>query len=252
MWCHHKNRQIIIVVLLVLTQCLGCVSIWDEPIENEIIILREEVLKTIREKIGMLSNSHTFCCKVITGWPSCDSSSLPVSLDYPYRLGVVGTDGTLIKTISSSSYDVALGEKILCSIPRCTVDDVVSVGMLRKREVRTAGLVWFGSDGSSFAGFAVLTKDGVYFIYTVMYYTQKGESSIYDIFWAEPPYYYWRNPYWALRLWKPISDHIGRMRKKVEKMYHDRESCSDFCFDNFVPAFRINISPDEFPKVQQN
>ena len=75
------------------------------------------------------------------------------------------------------------------------------------------------------------------------------DASVYDIFWENPPYYLWRNPYWALRLTKDdreLNECIKGIRKSMDSVHTDRYSLSCFCYDNIVLAFRINISPKEF------
>lgn len=45
-------------------------------------------------------------------------------------------------------------------------------------------------------------------------------------------------------------DRFERVRKRAAEIFQDCRSCSDFCFDNLVTAFRIDISPDLSPIVK--
>lgn len=244
-----KNRMIVFrCVTLLLVQCFGCVGVRDDLETAEFAALRGKTIETIRGRIGSLGKDRTFCCRVVDGWPVPDPKGLVSSIDYPC-LGVVSPDGAMVHADVSLSHDSAFGEKLLGSILRCTTNDLAYVGALRKRKVRTAGLFWLCQDGSSFAGIAVITDEGVYFIYTNMHFVTNVEDGyMYDIFWASPPYYILRNPYWAVLL--EMQGYCVGIRSRARKAYpefQDRWAYADYCFDNLVTAFRIDIAPDEFP-----
>ena len=247
-------RTYINAALLPLVLIAGCIGIREEPHERSVAALRRQVFEVMHDQIGRLAEERTFCCRVLEGWPTYSDplsdpmqKELCLSLDFP-RLGVVQLNGKIISG-TGTSYDGRLGEEIIDSLRKCTMDDAVSLGAISNRMVRTAGLAWLGKDGSSFAGFVVIADDDVYFAFTTMFLVADKEDSYgYDIFYVEPPYYLWRNPYWAqvhcVSDWqKSVSDTL-RIRRCWNKAFPDNNLLR---FENFVTAFRVDVSPERFP-----
>ena len=235
-----------IVVLLSMMLCSGCIGINGKLMGREFAALREMVFETMREQLRRLADNRSFCCRVLVGGPVYSQRELAYNVAYP-RPGVVMPNGK-IRPDEDSSYDRLLGETILDSLRKSTIDDAVPFASIRSGMVHTACIAWFGKDGSSLAGIVVITPDDVYFIFTEMYYvTLVEEGCLYEIFWAEPPYYMWRSPYWVpiLREQGQISACYHRIIKEVCRAYPDDPDLQDdLCFDNSVIAFRMDIAPE--------
>lgn len=249
MWHYNKSgmKTFALVALLTEALCLGCVGVSNDSVDYELAGLRAMLLDDIRCQLGMLAHDRAFCCRVLDDWPiyshSVTQRELVNCIEFP-RFGVVKQNGWLEPNVNAS-YDVRLGDEIISALLKCTYEDAVSFGAISNKMDHTAGLVWFGGDGSSFAGMAVITPNDVYFIPTTMSEITKAEEGcIYDIYWAEPPYYMWRNPFWSLRLSKQT-----KLRECINMILSKKTistSRADFCLENLITAFRIGVDPEKF------
>ena len=218
-----------------------------EPIESDIANLRGLVFETIGDRIGKLGGDCAFYCRVLDDSPAWANKDVGY---YP-RLGEVKPDEDVTD-------DGLLGEEIIGSLRRCTMDDAVSLGSIRNRAIRTAGLAWFGKDGPLFAGVAVVTSDGVYFIFTIMEQVTDKDVTVRRYFQAAPPYYAWRDPDIGQNRWGLMDRKRGRscwksIYSKLEKMYPgDASSQKVFLSENSITAFRMDISPEKFQTVEKS
>lgn len=229
--------------ILILSYCSGCVGFLSGTFQEDCIKLKKKVHGIIVSRARNFVADYTFYVGNNRGWPS----GFVESIDYPL-LGALKPSGDALPG-HVKQFDGKLGGRILESLRECKVDDAVYLGTLRNRDSRMAGLAWLGGDGSILAGLAIITSGKVYYVYTDLYHVLDDDASVYDIFWENPPYYLWRNPYWALRLTKDdreLNECIKGIRKSMDSVHTDRYSLSCFCYDNTVLAFRINISPKEF------
>jgi len=219
----------------------GCVCI-SEPIESDLAALRGMVFETIKDQLGKLSEDCDFYCRV----PVSPRRELGAD-DFYTRFGVV-------KPGVDSSDDGRLGEEIIDSLRKCTLGDAVPFESISNRIVNTVGLAWFGKEGSSLAGMAAITPDGVYFIFTVMKLVTEKDVLYHKMFQSKPPYYAWRDSELAQHIWltdkKKLRMCMKRIYSKLEKMYPDSRSLQEsFLFDKSITAFRMDIAPEKFQSV---
>ena len=249
----HKNKMktFALVVLLVDMVCVGCVNIHGEQTCHDIVMLRGLILDNIHCQLEGFPNNYAFCCKVIEGWPIYSHSEtqceLVNSIEFP-KLGVVNIHGVVVRDVHAT-YDVLLGDEIISALSRSTIDDAVSLGIISNRMIRTAGLAWFREGKPYFSGIAIVLPHDVYFIPTTMTEVKNvEESSIYDIFWAEPPYYMWRNPLWSLVASKQagLQECMDRISSKNQTAHAASLSLKDLFLENLITAIKIDVSPEEF------
>ena len=221
-----------------------------EPIESDIANLRGLVFETIGDRMGKLGEDRAFYCRLFDDWPFLSSDEGIGCGDFCIGFGVV-------KPREDAPDNGHLGEEMLASIRRCTMDDAVSFGSISNWMVRTAGLAWFGKDGASFAGVAVVTPDDVYFLFTDIELVTDEETWCHPR--PKPPYYAWREPglaqHCCLMDEKKMRSCMKSIYSKLGKMYpNDSASQMEFdvfLSDNSITAFRMDISPEEFQTVEK-
>jgi len=239
------------VVLMLMGFCSGCVSIEDNPIENDFVAMRELTLETMHDRVKEFSEDDAFYCRIVDGWPYISSPrELRVSRNY--------VKFTVVKHGVDAPENGRLGEAVLKAVRKCTLSDAVPLGAISSRMECTAGLAWIANDGSSFAGIAVITSEGVYFIYTIME-RFSGPGMYYECVYEElrkPPFYLWMNPvlgqHWGAKNRKKMDVSVNDMFVKSAQMYSNSDSNArwQFCFENRVTAFRIDIAPEKFQVVK--
>lgn len=239
------------VVLMLVGLCSGCVSIEDNPIENDFVAMRELTFETMHDRVKYFSEDDAFYCRIVEGWPYISGpEELRASRNY-VKL-------TVVKHGVDAPENGRLGEEMLKAVRKCTLSDAVSLGAISSRMECTAGLAWIAKDGSSFAGIVVIASEGVYFIYTIME-RFAGPGMYYEGIYEElrkPPFYLWMNPalgqHWGAKNRKKMDVCVDNMFVKSEQMCFDFDSNAryEFCFENRVTAFRIDIAPEKFQVVK--
>ncbi len=232
----------------------GCVGPRDgaETIAAEFSELKELVLETIKDRIAALDEDYVFCSSILKGCLNWQDPHGMWQVDCAYPIfGVVMPDRTLKREFGEPFLlkDQRVGEKTIAALGKCTMDDAVSFGTVRDRIVRVAALTWIGDDGTSLAGFLVITSDGVYFIYTELGCYKDPPPIVADIF-ADPPYYLWRSPKVAQHIYlkdqKRVVDCMKRFYAKTRMMCLDREQEKDFFWRNSIVVFKIDVDAELF------
>lgn len=245
MWGNSKGRvRAIVCSSLLVLSCVGCVGITLDK-ESEVMIdeMQESVYKRLQQRLAELDEKSLFYCRVKKEWPCDEDDYMPFVTDY-YRFRVV-------KPAIDQPSQVALSKDMLNALRKCTLNDAVSLGIVRDKSIRTAGVAWFGAGGGSLAGVIVCTPENAYFIYTEMHRVAdiKEEYEVYESF-RSPPYYWWLNPYMA-QCWgypgicERNAIHAALMDKGVLR-YLGAVDFMNAC----VTAFRLDMPPERILMVQ--